>query len=171
MTDYGQPDVPTGVDSDDWATAIAAIRAYCGWHIAPSVTETVTVDGPGTGALLLPTLHLTALGVVNNDGTDVEDCQWSDRGVVRRPSGTTACGWTTKLRGIQANITHGYDVWPGEVLGIAKAMASQGIGSLGARITSGPHSIDLTAEAQAGAMSANALHLKILDRYRIGGRP
>jgi hypothetical protein len=40
------------------AAAEAAVRAYCGWHIAPAVIEDVVLDGSGTRSLFLRTLRL-----------------------------------------------------------------------------------------------------------------
>src|SRR4051812_17931640 len=49
--------------------AEAVVRAYCGWHIAPSRTDTITTVGIFTGSLFLPTLYLTAVVSVTEDGT------------------------------------------------------------------------------------------------------
>ena len=49
------PALYEGVDP----AAQAAVRAYCGWHIAPSLSETLVLDGTGARAFILPTLHLT----------------------------------------------------------------------------------------------------------------
>ncbi|GAB3889498.1 hypothetical protein [Terrabacter terrigena] len=113
-------DTPDGVDADAWTAACAAVRAYCGWHVAPSFTESVTLDGPGTGVLLLPTLHLTALADVTNDGAAVSDPEWSQAGMVRG-------SWTGRYRGITATMTHGYETCPGEILGVLREAASRGI--------------------------------------------
>ncbi len=52
--------------------AQAAIRKYCGWHVAPSVTRTIRLDGHGGDSLLLPSKHVTALSSLKLDG--VERC-------------------------------------------------------------------------------------------------
>jgi hypothetical protein len=70
---YEIPTFPAGVDEDAWAATVAEVRAFCGWHIAPEVTETLTLDGPGGYVLVLPTLHLVDLVSVTNDGTAVTD--------------------------------------------------------------------------------------------------
>ena len=65
---YPLPDAPAGVDAGAWAATVAEVRAYCGWHIAPVVTETLTLDGPGGHLLVLPTLRLVDLLSVTNEG-------------------------------------------------------------------------------------------------------
>jgi hypothetical protein len=73
---YEIPTFPAGVDEDAWAATVAEVRAFCGWHIAPEVTETLTLDGPGGYVLVLPTLHLVDLVSVTNDGTAITDPEW-----------------------------------------------------------------------------------------------
>lgn len=151
-----------------WRAAIGEIRGYCGWHIAPSVTETVTLDGSASGVILLPTLRLTAAPtVVSVDGTTVEaeNLQWSERGVVRFLRHAT-----TKLRGVVMTITHGYTDFPPELLAVARDMALQD-GRIGASgMTSGPHQIQFGvtgAGVQAGAVGTSDLQRRVIDRYRI----
>lgn len=172
MTDYAMPPTPDGVDEFAWRAAVSAVRSYCGWHIAPSVTETVTVDGPGRGMLLVPTLHLTAVSDVKNDGDPIPDpdkLQWSERGAVR-----TNRYWSSAWRGVELTITHGYDDFPHEVLAVCRDMAKAD-GRIGASaMGSGPHTVQFGvtgAGVQAGAVGMSDLQKQILDRYRIGGRP
>ncbi len=88
--------------------ALAAARGYCGWHVTPVDTGAqVTVDGTGGALLALPTLALSAVTAVVEDGVelDVDTLEWSLRGLVRKPHGQL---WTTRFSGITATITHGY---------------------------------------------------------------
>lgn len=171
MTDYAMPPTPDGVDEFAWMAAVSAVRSYCGWHIAPSVTETVTVDGPGVGMLLLPTLHLTAVTDVTNDGevADPANVEWSERGAIR----TNKC-WTRKWRGVQVTITHGFEDFPHEVLAVCRDMAKSD-GRIGASaMTSGPHQVQFGvtgAGVQAGAVGMSDLQMRVLERYKLPGRP
>ena len=70
-------DLPVGTDEAAWLAACDAVRGYCEWHIAPSVTETLTLDGPGGSVLHLPSAHVTAVASVTNDGAVIADPQWS----------------------------------------------------------------------------------------------
>lgn len=101
------------LDRDDPLTAtllarsLAAARRWCGWHVTPAQAETVVLDGPGGLMLVLPTLYLSALTAVTEDGTalDVADLQWSRRGLVRK---TSAAAWTTAFSGVEVEMTHGF---------------------------------------------------------------
>lgn len=158
---------PTGVEPVVWAAACEAVRAFCGWHVAPSVTESVTVDGSGGSVQFLPTLHLTALTSISSDGVEVTDPEWSAAGMVRG-----AC-WSRKFRGVTATMTHGYDECPPAVLEVVRNLAASSASAVaGARqITSGPHSVTLTEAAQAGASALSPAHESVLARYRIPSRP
>ena len=81
------------------------VRRYCGWHVCPVVTETVTLDGPGGGLLKLPTLHMTGVTSVVEDGVslDVSGLEWSENGLIRKDR------WTRKFRGVTVTFTHGFD--------------------------------------------------------------
>lgn len=116
--------------NDPWVTeAIAAaseaVRNACGWHIAPSVTETLTRDARGSTVLALPTMHLTDVDSLVENGTALAvdvDFEWSENGVLER-----FAGWVWKRRGIAATITHGYATTPPVVLDLVCAIAARGI--------------------------------------------
>ena len=64
--------------------AEAEVRGYCGWHIAPSVTEEIKVEGDGGQVLLLPSLYVTAVAsVTDEDGNTVTGWKWRRNGVLR----------------------------------------------------------------------------------------
>lgn len=94
------------------AAALAAARRYCGWVVTPPETVTVTVDGPGGRVLSLPTLQLTTLSAVVEDGVtlDVADLRVSmNTGVVVKKSG--GC-WTHHVGAIHVTMTHGFTTAP-----------------------------------------------------------
>lgn len=155
MVDVPLAEAPTGVDADDWEAACGAVRAYCRWHVAPSVPEPITVDGSGAAVLFLPTLHLTAVTSITNDGTAVVDPEWSESGMVRR----AGC-WTRKLRGVVANITHGYETCPPEVLAVAAELVTSAGRGGASSVTSGAHQVRFEPTLDSRQRS-------ILDRYRI----
>jgi hypothetical protein len=167
MVDVPLAEPPSGVDAQSWAAACEAVRGYCGWHIAPSVVEKITVDGPGGSLLLLPTLRLTDLTEVTSDGRPVTAPEWSEAGMVRG-------SWSSRFRGITATITHGYDECPAEVLEIVRDLAKSG-GRVGVSSqSSGPHGVVYgmtTASSQAGAVGLSKLQQAALDRYRIPSTP
>lgn len=103
--------------------ATQAVRSYVGWHVAPVVTETITLDGRGGRSLLLPSLHVGEITSVLNDGVEViDDVQMSTMGII-----SLDCGhWCLKLGGIQVTWTHG---WPvdevADLSGIIAKLASR----------------------------------------------
>lgn len=94
------------------AAALAAARRYCGWTVTPVAEDvTVTVDGSGGPVLSLPSLYVTEVSAVVEDGValDVADLRVSTNGQVRKRSG--AC-WTSALGGVVVTMTHGYPAAP-----------------------------------------------------------
>ena len=89
--------------------ALAAARAYCGWHVSPVlVDQEITLDGPTTSHLLvLPTLKVTELSEVNEDEVLIEltDLNWSARGLVQKKSGYW---WSQMFGSIVVTFSHGY---------------------------------------------------------------
>ena len=108
---------PEGIDAADWAAALDTVRAYCGWHIAPSRTDTIRLDGPGGTLLHLPSLHVTDIASIVSDGRTVTGFDWSQDGMV------SGSGWSSRLGGITATITHGHATLPGVVTAVARSLA------------------------------------------------
>lgn len=100
----------------------AEVEAECGWHIAPVRSETITVDGSGAQVQLLPTLHMTALTAITEDGTpvDLTTVQWSAAGYLWRTR-----PWTRALRGVVPTITHGYPAAPAWLVSLVLTAAGR----------------------------------------------
>jgi hypothetical protein len=157
-------DLPPGTSQEAADAASAAVRAYCGWHIAPSITETQTVDGPGGWLLVLPTLYLTELTDVTSDENAVDDPEWSESGLVRHR------WWSQKFRGVTATMTHGYDDCPAVIVGVVGSMASRGVAGPGASMTvAGPFTMQYSTGVQGGATGIFGTHLAALAPYRLPG--
>lgn len=141
--------------------AVAAIRAYCGWHIAPQRTETILLDAGFADVLHLPSLHVADIAEIRsvNFGAQehlVEGFMWFPDGRVhlRGPLGRYA----------RVTFTSGHDVFPAELYGIVAYLA--GIVKQGGRITSealSGHSVSF----EAG--SASSVTDSILDKYKLPG--
>ena len=93
------------------AAALAAARRYCGWAVTPSEDVTVTVDGPGGPVLSLPSLHVTEVTEVIEDGVtlDVADLRVSRNGQIRKRSGAY---WTAAYGAVEVTMTHGFTTAP-----------------------------------------------------------
>lgn len=153
-------DVP-GVDEEALAAACTLVRNYCGWHIAPSVTETLVVNGPGTLVLTLPTIKVTALTKITENGTDLPagGFDWSEVGLVEKRAPCPGLLWTGRLSGIRVDLTHGWAECPKDVKAVVKRIATQGIGT--ARVASvgtGPFSVSYFDDDPYSSA--------ILDRYQ-----
>jgi hypothetical protein len=100
--------------------ASASVRADCHWHIAPVISETVTVDGTPGPLLLLPTLRLvsvTAVRVLHRGGwTAVTDWRIAQAGMLYRTG-----GWYYGPAGVQVEMTHGYTETPHELIPVIAA--------------------------------------------------
>ena len=159
----------------------AAVRRFCGWHIAPSYTETLVLDGPGGRILTLPTLHLTELTSVTEDGvaltlydpaTGLGDFEWSELGNVNRVCGYWAARhyWTERYRGLSVAIVHGYtdapDVAQIIVQVCANALASP-MGATREQAIGFAASWSSTAPGVAGGLSLLERDLAILATYRL----
>ena len=79
------------------ASASAAIRAFCGWHVAPVLDCSITLDGEA-GDIWLPTNALASITSAKVDGDDVTVDGFNRRGRVRLASKTCGLG----------NVTIGY---------------------------------------------------------------
>ncbi len=106
-------DAPTEYDPKAVLAAEDQVRDFCGWHVAPSRTETITLDGSGTNLLLLPSTHVTAISSISENGVALAAAyySWSEDGVVEKLYGC----WTRKRRAVQVSLTHGYPTCPAAI--------------------------------------------------------
>ena len=98
----------TVINADFWLKAAhGVVRRFCGWHVAPLITETIILDGSGGRDVLLPSLHVVTLTSVVNDGEDVTAAVDTSRaGILRLTDGT----WTDRLGRISVTLSHGYEL-------------------------------------------------------------
>lgn len=148
------------------AQAQATVRSYCGWHVAPSLTETILLDGKGSRHLWLPSLHVTDVDLITNEGVEVaaDEYDWSADGYVEL---VYAAWWSLRPRQVEVTFTHGFDDIPADLIGVAAAIAT--------RRSSSPSGI---RREQAGALSLDygtsdllADEKATLDRYKLPPRP
>jgi hypothetical protein len=152
--------------------ALAAARIYCGWHVTPALTEqTLTLDGPGTAVLALPTLRMTAVTEVTEEGVELEDSriEWSSRGLIAKASGLP---WTSKMGAITVTIDHGYDTAP-DFDSVVLSAIDRGAFSTsgdGQPKVIGPFQYDTSNTVTVGAVFSDA-ELAVLDRYALEKTP
>lgn len=85
----------------------AAVRSYCGWHVAPVRSETVVVDGDGCRILQVPSLRVVDVSEVREDGVRLERSafMWSGDGSLKKRVGV----WSREWRGVEVDLEHGFD--------------------------------------------------------------
>lgn len=98
----------TVINAEFWLKAAhGAVRRFCGWHVAPVIAETLTLDGSGGTDILLPSLRVTQLVSVLSDGVDVTArVDTSSAGILRLTSGK----WTHRLGRVTVALSHGYEL-------------------------------------------------------------
>jgi hypothetical protein len=101
--------------------ATTKIRTFCGWHIARTRADTITINLADTQTLYLPTALMTALDSLTIDGIDIDietdAAQWATDGRLWRPS------WSQNYRGVVVGIHHGYAEVPADILDATLALA------------------------------------------------
>lgn len=148
----GAPFPPSIVEA-----ACEAVRRDARWHIAPPVTETVTVDSGGGTLLVLPTLRMTAVTEVRDVTGDAPEVLtgWrkSSAGLLYRSS-----GWPVGLAAVEVDLTHGHDVCPPELLPVIAARCQWAlVDSTVSQQSSGPFSVSVRRDSETGG-SALASH-------------
>jgi hypothetical protein len=112
--------LPEGVDPGAVLDAAEAVRSYCDWHIAPSVTETLTLPVVN-GVALIPSLHVTAVASVNGLATGYT---WTTSGRVQIGSGYSHHYHSPPVTVV---LTHGYETCPAVVRAAVLQIAARGL--------------------------------------------
>lgn len=166
LADYLQQEVGRPQASLALETTSNAIRDFCGWSITRE-TVTATVDGGYRQSIWLPTLLLTAVQSVTEDGTTLvgdRDYTWTSTGRLIRNG-----RWSSNARSVTVTYVHGYSVPPGAVKQACLAAASRSVSnpqSLRSK-TTGPFS--WTAAGAAGDLGPGLAEIELatLARFRI----
>jgi len=174
MAKYDDIIDPTRTIDQAWwmQAAQAAVRHHCGWHIAPSVAETLTVDAFGGRVLALPSRHVTALASVTVLGTDVTaDVSWSEAGTLVLTSGL----WPDLPGAVKVTLTHGWDADEvPDVAAIILAVARRARTSPGAIASQSVNGASVAFATSGGAPLGVPLmqaEMDALAPYRLGARP
>ena len=157
--------------------ASSMIRRYCGWHIAPVVTEACIADGSGGKLQALPTLRLVDLVALDETSNgvvtvwDPADIEWSRNGYLRKVG-----MWTARLQGVAATIEHGFELDDvGDLAMLCATMAARAeaspFGEKQAAVGSVSTTLSASPSGAAGGVSLYADQLAQLDGYRLNQRP
>ena len=148
-------------------TAEAAVRKYCGWHIATSLTVTEGRYRAGErGLIMLPSLYVTAVDAVTVDGRELheDEYDWEACGFITRrlPS------WPSDPY-VRVTFTHGYEECPADVAAVVFELASKAMEmptSPAKDVTAGPFRLVMGA---AVGMTLDKAQQDRLASYRIQG--
>jgi hypothetical protein len=127
LADYLQDqnlDTTAAQQALDIATGV--IRSIAGWSISQETGVELTLDGRGGRRLYLPTLLLTAVTSIVEDGETLtfgDDYRWSRSGTVRRVG--IGQVWPYEEQSIVITFTHGYNPVPDEIIGLCLALAGR----------------------------------------------
>lgn len=163
---------------DRLAFASARVRAYCGWHIAPSITTTESLDTLGGAVLFLRTMHLTnlvnvALADPLADPIDVATLTWSAVGLVARSIGYS---WPVGFRAVEVIYEHGFTVVPPEVVEVVVGLASRMPAQLSGVMQESAGGVSRSYGAPlgggfSGVSGFTIAETNVLAKYRLGQRP
>jgi len=147
--------------------AHGAVRRFCGWHVAPVITESLTLDGNGSRSILLPSRRVTAITSVLENGVVVAatDFDWSESGVLTRTNGY----WSHRHRSIIVSLTHGFDD-VSDVAGIISGIAARSMAAKDGALSKRAGSMAITRGASGGVAASLPLLMtekQQLDPYRL----
>ena len=160
LSDFQKRDAQAALDA-----ATQRVRDYCGWHIAPVATDTITCYGPGTDRLLLPTLKLVELVSVTVDGValDLTTVRRDQAGVLSPKPGSDP-SWLSSDKELVITFKHGHGDGAPAVADVIAGLASRANPTGVLRQQAGPFS---AAYAGAGYSDDD---LAVLSHYALPGR-
>lgn len=150
----------------DWFLQKAGevVRAFCQWHIAPSITETIWTPISPDGTIMLPSLNVTGVDSVSIDGVvlDTTSYRWHQAGYIRRHRRQYAEWPLWPLESDQpfreypsplaqyahVDYTHGYTTLPDVVAAVGLELASRAMelpAGVATQLEAGPNTITLGA--------------------------
>lgn len=161
-------DTIEATEDDRIEQAESLVRGFCGWHISPTRTETISVRSRRGETLTLPSLHVTAVASVTDDTTPLtveSDYTWSAAGILTR------LGYWSDGKLVEVQFTHGYSIPPPELVAVVQAVAKRAVNNPDSltRRTTGPFTdaYSTTGAGQASTLALLDSEKEILRRYRI----
>lgn len=144
--------------------ATALVRAWCRWHVAPVIEETLTLDTPEGAAMLLPSLRVVEVTACTLDGQDILDgLEWSADGMLRHR-------FRRKFRALTITIKHGFEAEEAAPLvdRIASRLTTQQAGAIEFQRAAGPFQQRLRYSGGGGLLTEDR---QALEPYRLHWAP
>lgn len=162
MDDLTSPTALLGFPGAPFSASVVSsaggqVRDTCGWHIAPTLTQTVRI-APTKNLLFLRTMKLLdVVSVTDRDGNEVEVDDFDEgTGIVslkRAPRGRVA-----------VEFEHGYEDCPPALLSVVAERAARIKAGTARQESLGSRSISIAAVPDVTSD-------EVIARYRLGGRP
>lgn len=168
-------------DDQDWAdfkdrnpeyllrVAGSFLQEYLGWHVSPSLTETLSVTVGQRGIIMLPSRYVTAVTQLKISDTvlDVEtDYTWEKGGWIETRR-VFFSEWPNKA---EVTFTHGYADCPLEIKQVAYELVNSVLDSPAGNVTqlSTPAGYRVSLAMPAG-FNLNAGQIQLLAGYKLFG--
>lgn len=138
------------------------IRAFCQWHIAPTITDTVSVPIQPDGTIMLPSLYVTGVASITLGGLSLNPAayKWHQAGYINRiqhhyfqwplwplESEQRFREYPSPLaRHAEVTFTHGYPTVPDVVADVGLELANRAMeipSGVATSLVAGPQSIGL----------------------------
>ncbi len=155
--------------------ALTAARKYVGWHVSPPITgDELTLDGPASRVLCLPTQKLNELVSVTEDDVELEltDLRWScAANSVVHVRKINHQFWTHHYQGIAVVMDHGYTEteaqdWRQAVLELVSQTATGGPSDANLVLK---RVDDIQYQWAPGTLADSPFSMQsVFDNYRIG---
>lgn len=154
--------------------ASAAVRAYCGWHVSPSLACHIETEGPGA-LIELPVMAVSSVEAVTVDGEaiDADAYWWRADGLLRRKPPHR---WPAEWRSVVVDLTAGHDatVAP-QLAAVVCQMASNALAAAPGvmRESAGGVSISYNsmADGVAGGVTLLTRDMRLLAPFRLPAVP
>lgn len=86
--------------------ALDRARRFCGWHVTPVKTETITLPGSGFDFIVLPTLKVVSIDSITEDGATIDQADvemfTGEPGILYKKRCRRWCGT------VEITYSHGY---------------------------------------------------------------
>lgn len=148
--------------------ASQAIRNYCGWHVAPSLTCTAHPAG-GAVVTKLPAGYVASITSISENGTTLESgaYEWRKDGLLKRAFPNV---WTDKWDGIEVVYSAGYSADAVPDLAEAVCAIASGVLSVSPGVTSESAdgvAVSYSASASSIAASLTSQQKSALEPYKV----
>ena len=159
------PGMLDGFSPDAVERAAAEVRDEAGWHIAPVITETLTLNGRGGQILALPSLRIVEVIAVR-DVTDPAAPRHLDGWRVDRDAGLVflAAGWPQGVASVEVELRHGFTTCPLALHGVLRERCQL------AGINPGVRSESLASRSVQFGLVGVVDTGAVMDRYTVRGQ-